>query len=78
MADRGFSEVFKNMESEADKSLPDPTERKVIFCNANAITYLKPTDIIPDGSQAGRRVCEYSPYATLSFPGKPKYFESSI
>ena len=54
------------MIAKKDEPTPAPDKRKIIFCNANAITYLKPSDPFPRGEWKGQRVCEY-------FPGLTQY-----
>ena len=59
-ADSFSLEAFDNMQKDADKLPPGARDRKKIFCNANAITYMKPDDVLPYGSQPYKKVCKYN------------------
>ncbi|KAL2053170.1 hypothetical protein ABVK25_006495 [Lepraria finkii] len=48
--------IFKRMIAKKDEPTSAPDKRKIMFCNANAITYLKPSDPFPRGDWKGQKV----------------------
>lgn len=56
---RSSAGVFDALQRNADGPIPqDPSKRKLIFCNADGITYLGNNERIPMGNQAGEPVCK--------------------